>query len=463
MRRSYFFSLASLVPIVTLYIFVVIMFKSIDPVHLCLVLLIILLGILPALMSLIDPKESVLIPLMPLHGIYYAFTYGLPTFLSTILSGSEDAGPKTKTLLFTVLGLVFLNLGFYVFRGFYSKPSSIQFLRNVSIRRQIWIAWIMCGLYLLFQIFPAFRSLPSVGHLDVMLGYLSMGLLFALLLDKQLNKKHTFLLVLVIIYSTVIKILSGSLAPAFFLLVFLGVIYWSKRKIIPWAFIIAGVFVVVGLNPVKHHYRDIAWENETFSALSSFEKASIFYDAIQVFYERDLFTSLAEDTSTLDRVSRLSTLENVISMTPDDVPYWMGGSYRTLFTSFIPRIIWPGKPEAKIGQEFGHRYSLLHKKDDITSYNLPWLPEFYANFGISGIILGMFLVGALFRFIVQKMSAPINQNPSFILGLAISFYLFYADSNLALMLGGVLLKYLAGLSILWILTANYVWERKVTN
>jgi hypothetical protein len=218
--------------------------------------------------------------------------------------------------------------------------------------------------------------------------------------------------------------------------------------------------VVVGLNPVKHYYRDIAWEDETFSTLSPFEKANLFYEAIQIFYERDLFTSLSEDSSTIDRVSRVSTLETVIIMTPDSVPYWMGGSYRTLLTSFIPRVLWPGKPEATIGQEFGHRYALLHHKDIITSYNLPWLPEFYANFGVTGIILGMFAVGVLFRFIIQKMSAPINQNLSFILGLAISFNLFYADSNFALMFGGVLLKYLASLAILFILTANYTWKRK---
>lgn len=419
---------------------------------------IVLLGAFPSLVLLTSRVESALIPLMPLHGLYYAMSYGVTTLFGDLDSSNSQIRPALEV---TVVGLVFLNIGFYAFRKFYSNVSSFKAFADVSPTRQKWVGWVMLGIYLVFQSVPKLKALPSVGHLEILFLYLSLGLLFTLALDYKLPKKQIWLLGFAIFFILVTKTLSGTLAPAIFLTIFLGIIYWSKRKVIPWALILAGAIFVVTLNPVKHHYRAVAWDSDIFSKMSYSERAVLFYEALQIFYERDLFSSLSEDTSTIERVSRVSTLSHVISMTPDTVPYWAGESYRTLLTSFIPRVLWPGKPEATIGQEFGHRYSLLSRDDETTSYNLPWLAEFYANFGLVGVVFGMLLVGILFRFIVQKMSAPISENISFILGLTISFTLFYADSNFALLVGGVLLKFLAGFSLLWLLTANYVWKRKL--
>jgi hypothetical protein len=72
----------------------------------------------------------------------------------------------------------------------------------------------------------------------------------------------------------------------------------------------------------------------------------------------------------------------------------------------------------------------------------------------------MFAVGLIFRFLVTKMSAPTSQNVRLLLGLTITFQLFYAESNFALMVGGLLPKYIACLGLLWIVTAKYIWKRK---
>lgn len=458
MRGSHLLLTLFVAVVATIYVCAGLAFDRVTYLHTGLAFAVILLSAIPLIVSLSSKKESLLIPLMSLHGVYYAFTYGFPVLADLLLGALPPNDNDTRVLFTVIIGLVFMNIGFYIFRGLYSKPRAIQFLTGISVKRQIVIAWIMCGLYLLFRIIPTLRSLPSVGHLDDLLGYLSIGLLFTLMLDGYLNRKHVAALAAIVLYSIVNKVFSGSLAPAFFLVVFLGVIYWIKRRTIPWSFVIAGAIAVVAFNPVKHQYRAVAWQDELFASMSFFDKASLFYEATQVFYQSGVLSSLAQDSSTIARVSRVSTLETVMEMTPDEVPYWMGSSYRTLLTSFIPRVIWPGKPESKIGQEFGHRYALLHYDDLTTSYNLPWLPEFYANFGFIGVVFGMFFVGVIFRFIIQKLSAPPGDNLSLILGLAISFSLFYADSNFALLFGGVLLKFLAGLAILFFLTVNYRWK-----
>jgi hypothetical protein len=90
-----------------------------------------------------------------------------------------------------------------------------------------------------------------------------------------------------------------------------------------------------------------------------------------------------------------------------------------------------------------------------TSHNLPWLPEFYANFGVFGVVLGMFAVGVLFRFLVQKLSVPISSSIEYVLGVTVTFGLFYAESNFALMVGALLTQYLALLLLLRLLTLRY--------
>jgi len=53
-----------------------------------------------------------------------------------------------------------------------------------------------------------------------------------------------------------------------------------------------------------------------------------------------------------------------------------------------------------------------------------------------------------------------SQNVPFILGITITFNLFYAESNFALMVGGLLTKYIACLGLLWLLTAKYTLKSK---
>ena len=64
----------------------------------------------------------------------------------------------------------------------------------------------------------------------------------------------------------------------------------------------------------------------------------------------------------------------------------------------------------------------------------------------------MFAVGVLFRFLVQKLSVPIGSGIEYVLGATLTFGLFYAESNFALMVGGVLTMYLALLILLRLLT-----------
>ena len=178
-------------------------------------------------------------------------------------------------------------------------------------------------------------------------------------------------------------------------------------------------------------------------------------DTIQNFYSgSNIFNSLDEDSTTLNRLAHIVTFGHVVSLTPSAIPHWGGDSYRTLWTSFVPRILWPDKPKANIGQDFGHRYGLIAPNNEWTSINLPWIVEFYANFGEFGVLVGMFFVGVFFRFIVHKLSVPVNMSHQHVLGVTVMFGLFYAESNFSLMVGGILSTYIFFLILLSILSTK---------
>jgi hypothetical protein len=433
-------------------------YESITQTQACLATLIVLLGVLPSVVSLTSRREVGLLPLMPLHGLFYALIFGLPVF-SSKLDWSRVISPVvTHALVLTILGLICLYVGYYASRSLYSKSlRPIRFLNDMPLERRIWLAWILYGTHMLLQMVPALGSLPTVGQLITPLGYLSTGILFLLAIEKIVSKKHLILIASAIGFSLVIKLFSGSLAQAVFLFIFLGILYWGKNRSLPWGFIFICCFIAVLLNPIKSTYREYTWVVEGSAPQSLVFKAKMFYKATYDHYSNnDSRASDVIDTGVVNRIGHsITVFADVIDMTPEQVPYWLGGSFQTLWTSFIPRFLWPGKPKATIGNEFGQRYLMLSPSDNSTSQNLPWLPEFYANFGTLGVVVGMFAVGVLFRFFVQKLSVPISSSIEYVLSATVTFSLFYAESNLALMLGAVLTPYLSLLLLLRLLSYDY--------
>jgi NhaP-type Na+/H+ and K+/H+ antiporter len=100
--------------------------------------------------------------------------------------------------------------------------------------------------------------------------------------------------------------------------------------------------------------------------------------------------------------------------------------------------LWKDKPVETLGQWFGHKYRILDPEDAITSINLPWIVEFYVNFGPLGVVIGMAAVGALMALLEQFFLQPGMTEVEVIAGWALLFRLFYQESNVSLMVGGLL-------------------------
>jgi hypothetical protein len=143
------------------------------------------------------------------------------------------------------------------------------------------------------------------------------------------------------------------------------------------------------------------------------------------------------------RSANLDLLADVVRQTGSTVPFWGGETYLSLVGFAVPRFIWPSKPTKTLGQDFGHRYGYLDSWDTWTSINLPFLVEFYANFGEIGVLIGMMIVGLLYRLLDNDLNRAGQPLQVTICGLVLLVPLLNIESDFSLVFGGLFMNGIA--------------------
>lgn len=119
-------------------------------------------------------------------------------------------------------------------------------------------------------------------------------------------------------------------------------------------------------------------------------------------------------------ISSVSLFEPMASFTyyfSQNHPYLLGESFLYTFILPIPRLLWPHKPYPRylkiLWKITGGRYF---------GYAVPNIGEYYANFGIGGVIVFMFILGFLFG-IIYNIYKTDERNVFMLMGYSI-FYFF---------------------------------------
>ena len=113
--------------------------------------------------------------------------------------------------------------------------------------------------------------------------------------------------------------------------------------------------------------------------------------------------------ATAFRLSALTFTAVVIHDTPERVPFQGGWTLSYAVIGFIPRIIWPGKPIFDVGQFITDTYGA--GTGVRTSTGTSWTADFYMNFGIPGVVIGMAFMGFYIR-IVHEFLFTSNTTPA---------------------------------------------------
>ena len=288
------------------------------------------------------------------------------------------------------------------------------------------------------------KTLPiAIGGVVTFLSDLSrmaIAILYLLQLQNKLNLTGKFFLWFVLFSVRIIIDLSTgatSLLIADFLILLFIYIYYHQR--IPWLRIIFASFIFMTIFGARGEFRSLTWFEGEYVNLNPIRKGLLY---TQLIYERMLGERkkyIPHDYEILSmRSNYMVTFARTVELTPDQIPYWRGDTYRTLFTSFLPRFLFPGKPIKSVGQEFGHRYELLHPFDLSTSYNLPIIVEMYINFGPWGVVIGMFILGLIFRIIYTMLNQPQSGEGGAIISAVIFINLFNLESDFSLIFGNII-------------------------
>ena len=405
---------------------------------------VVLLGCAPAFVYLAGGARSPL-PLLPLSGLFYAFTFGLPAFSDELDWRSVPPWAVTRAFVLTTCGLLAMYAAYALSgRLVFDRLRPVRIPGSLSPSRLRALAWISFAAHLAYQFTPALQRIPSIGHFFHPLGWVAMGLLYLAYLQGRLPAAHALVLFgAALPIELLTRLTSGALYEFFVVVVFLSLIYWQVRRRVPWAILAASAVLFVLLNDVKFEYRNRVLR-EALDGPDVWGRVATLTDLLTERYI-DFERAQPGDVtiSSVNRLGHITLFAFVVETTPAIVPYWTGETYAFLFASAVPRFLWPEKPVAGFGNEFGRRYKILHSRNFDTTINVPWLTEFFINFGIPGVLVGMALVGAGFRFLIQKLSNPISSPPEYVLGLTLVFQLFYSESNMALMWGGLLLTFVS--------------------
>ncbi|MEO8192488.1 MAG: hypothetical protein ABI681_01475 [Gemmatimonadales bacterium] len=399
------------------------------------------------------PSQRSPVPFVAVIGLLYAMYYARPLIFGQYNQHWRiRLDPLTEynyPAQLALEGWIALLLGFGFARGFVRR-SWADITGPYDARRLANIALILVAAGAASAALQEFIAIPvliaGLSRFVAAMGLFGTGLLTMLFVRRELPMVKKIAFICLAALPLLYQVLSGFVAGALIMAAVIFLSIWVGRKHLSLRFLASVAVVVIctlTLKAVVGDYRKIAWIQG--KDLSVADRAQLVVRMTEARISNDgwMATLGAGTFSTTKRSANMDLMADIVRRTPEPIPYWNGGSYLSLVGLAIPRFLWPDKPTKELGQRFGHRYSILDSDDNRTSFNLPFLVEFYANFGEIGVILGMFLVGIIYRIIQNVANKPGHDAITAIAGIVLVLPLLNIESDFSLTFGGLLMDGLA--------------------
>lgn len=262
----------------------------------------------------------------------------------------------------------------------------------------ILVGWV---LLVLFQLGLVPRQFGS-GALGAILNSYFYGLALLMIVYLRFGSRQALLVLLVLLpASMIIGFLTGSkrafLAPA--AIVAFAHVVTQRRVRAFW--IISGLLAVILIYPIAQFYRDVVQAGQVLSAAEVLQQPGRLVLLLSSFIAQANPLEYVEAgiNATANRLNYLGILTLIVRDAGERVPFQGGWTIGLAFISFIPRIIWPGKPVTSIGQFVTDTFGSGPQIQSATGPSQ--IGEFYFNFGWPGIVIGWILLGIYFRAISE--------------------------------------------------------------
>ncbi len=399
----------------------------------------VLLSAIPAILYFNGDTKKHIFPFIALIAFFQMIAFGFPVFFIRINSFQMNEMLSLRAMEIAFYGLlIFYATFFFGYEHVFKKIRSYHAIpENLDGMYYNGLVFSLLFIYLLSVAF----ELGAIQQLANFALYVYVGFSFFKILKGKSNFWETSLACAVVGFEFVRRVTSGLIAELAVFILFLTLIIileGSKKWLIAVFVIPFGIFYGQ-FSAVKGTYRQQTWFTNT--NMSYEEKVMLIANLIE---NEESLTMKREDKQGKDnflwRFSYpMAGFSLVVTKTPAEVPFWKGESYLPLFTKFIPRVLWPTKPEENMGQRFGRAYKVIRDIDTGTSINTPILAEIYMNFGLIGFYIGMSILGIFFIFLDKVFNSTSVSSWNQIVNMSIIFPLMIMESNFSLTYGNIVL------------------------
>ena len=403
-----------------------------------------------------------------IYGVYFAFSM-FTTFPSMAPLGFNDPITMGVTRPYLVeasmlscLGIAVMVVSYYLWPASIRieeiPPFSARWSEHKARFAAVVLGFIGLGATATHVVGTGSNALSALAHTADFFTLIAIGILFYLQLKGRLAVGYIIILWGVFVpLDVLIYISTGSTSPVGRLIGLLLILSFTKNRSMPWRPLIVALIIMVPLMAFKHDYRSEYgfFDSRDLRIASVSGAINRGWDFLGVVGESLTKGNLAtyEDSVAVavNRVDQLYMLGYVMQRTPRSIPYLGGETYSDLLWKFVPRSLYPDKPNPQWGQEFGHRYDILQPTDSATSINISQMTEMYLNFGIPGLVVGMFLVAQIYRFLSYLFNNESTGEWGIISGAVMFSNLANIESNFSLIFGNLLqtlvILYIIGLFV----------------
>ncbi len=347
-------------------------------------------------------------PIVPLVMLEFYVTYGVAQFFSSsmaliggiyIPSQGALAAASAIALLAAAMFLLGQWTGALLFRKrslvpwtFYPNPGLISPLAAVI--------YSACTLVYAASV-SLWGLVPDIAVRNMLHNLFSPELAFLLLLFLYFNNPRSMrrwlahaMFAALLLLGIAGGMIEGVVAPVY--VFFLSSYLWKGQTKVRWLVALWIIFLV--LNPAKYKYRSLqGWGQGEQVQTSLQERLGNWGEALQSTWNDPFAKEDALQTST-GRTSFIVQLAQVVDWTPSIVPYNQGAGFKSALLFFIPRAIWPSKPNVNdlTANRYATTYGLTtYEGTQTTTIGMYQPADGYWDWGLPGTMAYPFLYGLL--------------------------------------------------------------------
>jgi len=262
--------------------------------------------------------------------------------------------------------------------------------------------------------------------------------LYFLFLSQRKNKLLYVIIIMTWLFLSALKdtiFHDFLLWSSFFILIAAFITKPSLQKKL--IYLLGILVIIIAIQTVKYSFREAVKEG-TGSGIT------LFSDLVEEkVISSNYVSSESNISSMITRINQGWIIARIMSWTPSREPFAGGETIsEAIKASFLPRFLFPNKIRAG-GRTYFTRFTGKDISNE-TSMGLSLLGEAYANYGIFGGILFLFLIGFFYNFFIHKIYDLAKKHPSLVFFIPLIFLqVVKAETDFS-----VILNYLVKASII---------------